>query len=113
MSAKYFIITAIFDKRWNELNLNDQVLQHLQNHIIQNPGCGDIIEGTGGLIKLRWNLPNTGKSGGMRVLYVDFMHQETIILINCYSKGEKDNISDKEKAMYKDFIKEIGKGLAR
>ena len=56
-------------------------------------------------------LPNTGKSGGIRVLYVDFIRQTTVALVNCYTKKEKDNISDKEKAMYKEFIKGIKKGL--
>jgi hypothetical protein len=85
----------------------------LQNHILQNPNAGDIMEGTGGLIKLRWNLPHTGKSGGIRALYLDFIRQETIILINCYPKSEKDNLTDKEKAMYKKIVKEIGKELKR
>jgi hypothetical protein len=39
-------------------------------------------------------------------LYVDFIRQEKIILINCYSKSKKDNITDAEKAMYKTLIKE-------
>ena len=106
-----FIITQIFDKRWNESGLTDEDLRQLQNHIMQNPGIGDIIQGTGGLIKLRWNLPNKGKRGGVRVLYIDFMHQETVIFVNCYSKSEKENISDNEKTMYKKIINEIGKEL--
>ena len=74
---------------------------------MKNPGAGDIIQGTGGLTKLRFSLPNTGKSSGLRVLYVDFIRQETIILVNCYSKSEKDSITDKEKAEYKSLIKSI------
>jgi len=110
---KEFIITQIFDKRWAELNLDDEALRQLQNHIMQNPGSGDIIEGTGGLIKLRWNLANRGKSGGLRVLIVDFIRQETVILVNCYGKSAKSTITGKEKAIYKDFIKDIGKELGR
>jgi len=111
MDAKEFIITTIFDKRWNELSLTDEALRQLQNHIIRNPASGDVIEGTGGLTKLRWKLQGKGKSSGIRVLYVDFIRQGTVILVNCYSKSEKDAISDKEKALYKSFIKEIGREL--
>ena len=64
--AREFIIVQSFDKNWNKLGLDDEDLRQLQNHILQNPGSGDIIEDTGGLVKLRWNLPSTGKSGGMR-----------------------------------------------
>ena len=109
--TRKFIVTEVFDKHWLELGLNDEDLRKLQIHIMANPSAGDVMVGTGGLIKLRWNLSNTGKSGGIRVLYVDFIYHETVILINCYGKGEKDNLTDKEKAMYKNLIKSIGKGL--
>ena len=109
--SREFIATEVFDRNWVALGLNDEDLRKLQSHIIQNPGVGDIIVGTGGLIKLRWNLPYTGKRGGIRALYIDFIHHETIILINCYGKGEKDSLTDNEKAMYKSIIKDIGKGL--
>jgi hypothetical protein len=102
-----FIITSIFDKNWENLNLTDNELQELEIFIMKNPNAGDVIQGTGGLIKLRWNLPNTGKRGGIRVLFVDFVYQEKVILVNCYSKKEKDTVSDKEKNEYKKFIKEI------
>jgi len=104
-----FVSTQIFDKKWEELQLNDDILRLLQTYIMDNPDAGDMIEGTGGLIKLRWALPYTGKSGGIRVLYIDFIRQEIVVLVNCYSKSVKDNISVKEKAMYRDFIKRIGK----
>ena len=109
--AREFIITEIFDRRWYELGLGDEDLRKLQSHIMTNPNAGDVVVGTGGLIKLRWNLPNTGKSGGMRALYVDFIYHETVILVNCYGKGKKDSLTDKDKAMYKNLIKSIGKGF--
>jgi len=108
---RVFIITAIFDKHWGELNLTDNDLQKLENFIMQNPDAGDIIQSTGGLIKLRWNLPGTGKRGGIRILYVDFIYHEKVVLVNCYSKKDKDNISDKEKAVYKKFINDIREEL--
>lgn len=111
--TREFIITTIFDKRWKELDLSDNDLRELQNYIMQNPQAGDIIKGTGGLKKLRWALPNTGKSGGIRALYIDLIFYETTFLINCYGKSEKDNISDKEKSIYKAFIKEIEKELKK
>jgi len=106
-----FAETFVFTKSWSDLRLSDVDLQNLQNYILENPDAGDIIQGTGGLTKLRWTLPNKGKSGGIRVLYVDFIRQEKIILINCYGKSEKDSISDKEKAIYKSIIKSIKEEL--
>ena len=109
--AREFISTSTFDREWNRLGLDDENLRLLQSYILRNPGAGSIIVGTGGLVKLRWNLPGTGKSGGVRTLFVDFIQQETTIFINCYGKGEKDSLTDAEKAMYKRLISEIKKEL--
>jgi hypothetical protein len=102
-----FVETSLFVKRWGELGLTDEDLRELQIFILKNPSAGDIIVGTGGLTKMRWSSPSKGKSGGARVLYVNFTRQEKIILINCYGKSEKDNISAREKAEYKALIKAI------
>ena len=83
----------------------------LQTYILKNPGIGDIIQGTGGLTKLRFALPNMGKSGGVRVLFVDFIQQEKVFLINCYGKSQQDSLSDREKAIYKKLIRSIKEGL--
>ena len=106
-----FIETPVFTRRWSELGLKDDDLSGLQEFILKNPDAGDIIQGTGGLTKLRFALPDTGKSGGVRVLFIDFIRQEKVILINCYSKSDKDSITDKEKAMYKTLIKSIKEEL--
>ena len=109
--AREFITMQTFDREWNKLGLDDDALRLMQNYLLRNPGAGDIIIGTGGLIKLRWNLPGTGKSGGVRTLFVEFIQQETTIFINCYGKGSKDSLTDSEKAMYKKLISEIKKGM--
>jgi len=106
-----FIETSIFTKRWYEHGLSDDDLLELQTYILKNPRAGDIIQGTGGLTKLRFALPNTGKSGGIRVLFVDFVRQEKTILVNCYSKSQQDSLTDKEKAVYKTLIKSIKEEL--
>jgi len=109
--TRQFIETTIFAKRWNELGLDDDTLLQLQDFILKNPETGDIIQGTGGVTKLRWRLPHAGKSGGVRVLHVDFVHQKKIVLLNCYGKSVKDSLSDKEKAAFKELVKQIGKEL--
>ena len=90
-----FINAQTFDKKWKELGLTDDDLREFQSYLMENPTAGDVIVGTGGLRKVRWNLPNRGKSGGIRNLYIDFMSYNTTFLVNCYSKGEKENITDK------------------
>jgi hypothetical protein len=37
--------------------------------IARNPEAGDVIPETGGVRKLRWRRPGSGKRGGVRVIY--------------------------------------------
>lgn len=40
----------------------------LIDYLSEHPKAGDIMEGTGGIRKLRWSRGNKGKSGGVRVI---------------------------------------------
>lgn len=38
-------------------------------YLAENQNAGDVIAGAGGCRKVRWSLSDTGKSGGLRVIY--------------------------------------------
>lgn len=73
-----FIEVPLFTKKWKELGLTDEDLRDLQNILLQNPKSGDVIQGTGGLRKIRIPMKGRGKSGGSRVIYVDIEIKEVI-----------------------------------
>ena len=104
--TREFIRTTYFDKRWNEMNLIDEDLRELEKHIMDNPGVGDIIQGTGGAIKLRWALQGSdkGKSGGIRVIYVDLTHKAHIHLLLCYPKSKQEDLTYEQKKQLKQLI---------
>lgn len=95
----------IFTRKWKELGLSDEILRDLQNILLKNPKSGDVIQGTGGLRKIRIPLEDTGKRGGGRVLYVDVELKDTIYFINVYTKNEKDDLTEDEKKAFKAVIK--------
>jgi hypothetical protein len=107
--TREFIATKIFDKRWAEMGLTDDDKRELEHFIMKNPSAGDIIQGTGGAIKLRWNLPGTGKSGGARVIFVDLIKSEHIYFVTCYPKQKKETLTDSEKSAIKEVVKRITK----
>ena len=49
--------------------LTDDSYARLQQFLEANPDAGDVIQGTGGLRKIRWSTEGRGKRGGMRVIY--------------------------------------------
>lgn len=54
-----FIEVPMFTKKWKELGLTDEALRELQNVLLNDPKTGDVIQGTGGLRKIR--IPMTNK----------------------------------------------------
>ena len=67
MLTREFVITHEFDKNWKAMGLTDKDLRSLQEELILNPSKGDLMQGTGGLRKLRIALEGRGKSGKRRI----------------------------------------------
>lgn len=63
------------------------------DYLSEHPKSGDLMEGTGGIRKLRWSRGNKGKSGGVRVIY--YYHDERIplYLLTMFGKNERANLS--------------------
>ena len=102
-----FIQTTEFMKALERLGLNDDDLRRLETGILLNPQAGKVIQGTGGLRKLRFAFENRGKRGSVRVCYVDFVVKEVIYLITAYSKNEKDNLTISERQSIRKMIEAL------
>lgn len=109
--TKTFIQTKEFSKNWEELGFDDEDLRKLELEIMKNPQIGSVIRGTGKLRKMRFSFLGRGKSGSVRVCYVDFVIQETIYLVTVYSKQEKDNLTHAERNNIKKMIQLLEEGL--
>jgi len=102
-----FIEVPLFTKRWKEIGLSDSELYDLQLMLLKDPESGPVLEGTGGIRKVRFALENKGKSGSVRVCYTDFAEYEVIYLITAFTKKEQENLSDEEKAVLKKLVKSL------
>lgn len=70
---------------------------------------GELIEGTHGLRKLRVSYGSKGKSGGIRVLYLDIKLKERIYAIAFFLKNEKENLTKSEKNSIGEVVLKIKK----
>ncbi|MCL2627375.1 MAG: type II toxin-antitoxin system RelE/ParE family toxin [Oscillospiraceae bacterium] len=102
--GKLFFSTFEFDKQWERMGLGDDERSCLENEILDNPRIGRVIQGTGGLRKMRYAVKGKGKSGGARILYVDFVVFERVYLVTAYLKDTKEDISRTEREMFKKLI---------
>lgn len=94
--TRSFIELPLFRSKWEDLGLTDSDLRKLQSELLSDPKVGDVIRGTGGVRKMRFAFEHRGKSGGARVIYVDFEVYEKIYLLTAYTKKEKENLSQEE-----------------
>lgn len=66
-------------------------------YLAEHPKAGDLIEGTGGVRKLRWGRGGQGKSGGVRVIYYFHSENMPLYLLTLFSKGDKSNLTKAER----------------
>ena len=65
--------------------------------IAQNPREGDLIPETGGVRKIRWIRPGSGKRGGARVIYFYHSGDRPLYLLMVYAKTRQENLTAEEK----------------
>ena len=87
--------------------LDDAGYSRLQQAMLKSPEAGDVIEGTGGLRKLRHGDPRRGKGkrGGLRVIYYWWDGGRQFWLFTIYDKDEMENLSSDEKKLLKSTLK--------
>ena len=108
-----FIEVPLFTKRWKEIGLNDDDLLVLQIMLLKDPASGPVMEGTGGIRKVRFPIENRGKSSSVRVCYTDFEEFEVTYLITAFAKNEQENLSASEKAVLKKLVKALKEEAGR
>ncbi len=102
--TRTFIELPFFQRKWKDLGLTDSDLRRLQEELLSDPKVGAVMQGTGGIRKMRFAFEQKGKSGSVRVIYVDFEIYEKIYLITAYPKNEKENLSQSERNELKQMI---------
>lgn len=69
--------------------------------IASNPEAGDVIPDTGGIRKLRWSRPGSGKRGGVRVVYFYVDLEMPLYLLMIYAKAQRGDLSPDDKQTVK------------
>ena len=71
--------------------------ESLINYLAAHPKAGVIMEGTGGIRKIRWQREGSGKSRGGRVVYYYHNDQYPLFLLTAFKKGKKANLTKEER----------------
>jgi len=86
--------------------MDDDAYKALQNELMLNPLAGDVMEGTGGLRKLRQPDPRRGKGkrGGLRVIYYWWLGGEQFWLFTVYDKDQADDLTPEQRKAVKRLL---------
>jgi len=96
MAGVKFVETSVFTRRVLEM-LPDDEYRLLQQALLQRPGQGSLIEGTGGIRKMRWGEEGSGKRGALRVIYFWHMKREMLLMLFLYRKSEQKDLNAQQK----------------
>lgn len=101
-----FIELPAFE-RVRERYLDDDAYSSLQHLMLLAPEAGDLIEGSGGIRKLRFrdSKRSKGKRGGLRIIYYYWGARAEIWLFAIYAKGEVDDLTSKQLSILRDYLK--------
>lgn len=87
--------------------MDDEAYRLFQQELMDNPEMGDVIEGTGGLRKLRQPDPRRGKGkrGGLRVIYYWWLGGDQFWLFTVYDKDQADDLTPAQRKVLKQLLK--------
>lgn len=105
---RIFVEAEDFKKKVDAL-AEKGLLQTIQSEILRDPEIGILLSGTGGIRKLRIGVKGKGKSGGIRVFYLDIPTKEKCYLLFVLEKSEAENISAEEKKELKEVAQLLKK----
>jgi len=83
--------TSAFTRLVRQL-LSDDSYRRLQTHLVVNPEAGDVIPGSSGLRKLRWQEVGRGKRGGLRIIYYR-VNAGRLYLLYAYRKSDQSDLT--------------------
>ena len=101
-----FVELPAFERHRAEY-LDDERFRELQVNLIQEPECGAVIAGTGGLRKMRFADARRGKGkrGGLRIIYFWWERGSQFWLFTLYGKDEMEDLTPAERRVLKDRLK--------
>ena len=98
--------TPLFIREAGRL-LSDKDRLELVEFLAENPESGVIMQGTGGVRKLRWRGSGRGKRGGVRIIYYWHAARSRVYLLFMYPKSVQDTLTPQQAEAIRKAVKEI------
>lgn len=101
--------TKRYLKDMTRIGASDRDIAALEHEIAANPDAGVVVQGLGGIRKIRFGLGNRGKSGGGRAMYFLVVSDDLAVMLTAYAKNEKADLSQDDRKALLQLVKELTK----
>jgi mRNA-degrading endonuclease RelE of RelBE toxin-antitoxin system len=101
---KYIFVESKIFEKYRDNHLSDEEFRLFQAELMSNPKQGDVIQGTGGLRKVRVTSKGKGKRGGSRIIYYFLDEKRRFYLLTIYGKSEMSDLTADQKKQLKSFM---------
>jgi hypothetical protein len=102
--------TQAYIRQAERIGLSAAEMAAIKLFLAENPEAGDIIRGSGGVRKVRFARPHTGKSGGVRLFTFYWTVDMPLYLLWVIAKTQQENISQQFVNSLHDLVKELRNG---
>lgn len=101
-----FVETRAFTKVIGQYFGGDWDYQEFQMALLEQPDKGDVIQGCGGMRKVRWRdvKRNKGSRGGLRVIYLHVPEASRFLLLDVYNKDEAEDLTKEERKLLASLV---------
>ncbi len=101
--------THVFTRQLSASGQDGEPYRLLQLELLQNPRCGVLISGTGGLRKLRWKAEGRGKRGGHRIIYYWAEELSVLLMLFMFPKNAQADLTPEQKRRLRQVVEaELG-----
>lgn len=101
-----FVYTPLFESAARVM-FDDEAMRHVELALLVAPRAGDLVPGTGGVRKLRAQLPGQGKRGGARVIYLYIEIRDRVYFLLAYAKNEQVDLTATQKQALRTMAKQL------
>jgi hypothetical protein len=100
-----FVETPVFTAAIRR-HFDDEQYRQLQIALMLRPEQGPVIQGSGGLRKVRWATPGAGKRGGLRVIYYWAPRDQAFYMVYAYTKSEQGDLTPAQTRQLRRVVRE-------
>ncbi|HEY4001944.1 MAG TPA: toxin [Candidatus Xenobia bacterium] len=110
-----FVETPWFTRYWEDYFASDKEYSAFQAYLMENPEAGDVVQGCGGIRKVRWGDPKRGKGkrGGIRILYMRVPAIAHFVILVAYDKDETDDLTTEQRAVWAELARTAAEELTK